>query len=152
MAPGSHRRNRRTSLSVPVDRRDFQEGVRPPQLAASSIASWRRNVALWHFSEVAGLTDDVGSWGKSGLTADFDMPPKSGFLARENRSPVDQKCSITTLIRDAAKVLSSKLIGTRLLSRLTLAHGSRGPPRGTFRSSDSSPTGRRAAIRVACRV
>jgi hypothetical protein len=80
------------------------------------------------------------------------MPPKSGFLARENRSPVDQKCSITTLIRDAAKVLSSKLIGTRLLSRLTLVHASRGAPRGTFRSSDSSPTGRRAAIRVACRV
>src|ERR1700753_4085949 len=79
------------------------------------------------------------------------MPPKSGFLARENRSPVDQKCSITTLIRDAAKVLSSKLIGTRLLSRLTLVHASRGAPRGTFRSSESSPTGRRAAIRVAGR-
>src|SRR5580692_10090572 len=30
--------------------------------------------------------------------------PKSGFLAKENRSPVDQKCSITTLIRDAAKL------------------------------------------------
>src|ERR1700682_4464937 len=37
MALGSKRRNRRTSLSVPVDRRDFQEGVRPPELAASFI-------------------------------------------------------------------------------------------------------------------
>ena len=38
MALGSKRRNRRTSSSVPVDRRDFQEGVRPPQLAASFIS------------------------------------------------------------------------------------------------------------------
>jgi hypothetical protein len=25
----------------------------------------------WHFSVVADLTDDVGSWGESGLTADI---------------------------------------------------------------------------------
>jgi hypothetical protein len=25
----------------------------------------------WHFSDVAGLTDDVRSWGQSGLTADI---------------------------------------------------------------------------------
>jgi len=39
MALGSKRRNRRTSSSLPVDRRDFQEGVGPPQLAASLICA-----------------------------------------------------------------------------------------------------------------
>src|SRR6266404_3139996 len=37
MAPGSNRRNRRTSSSVPVDRRDFQEGVRAPQRRPLSL-------------------------------------------------------------------------------------------------------------------
>src|ERR1700739_4646257 len=41
--------------SFPVGQIEFQISlrVRPPQLAASSIASWRRNVAVWHFSDMA---------------------------------------------------------------------------------------------------
>jgi hypothetical protein len=30
-----------------------------------------KDVAYWHFSDVAGLTDDVRSWGQSGLTTDI---------------------------------------------------------------------------------
>ena len=94
----------------------------------------------------ASTAGQIEGWGVEPFRA------RSRAWRRRIGLPWDQKCSITTLIRDAAKVLSSKLIGTPLLSRLTLVHASRGAPRGTFRSSDSSPTGRRAAIRVACRA
>jgi hypothetical protein len=29
----------------------------------ADLARCSANVSSWHFSEVAGLTDDVGSWG-----------------------------------------------------------------------------------------
>jgi hypothetical protein len=47
------------------------------------------NVRSWHFPDVAGLTDDVGSWGQSGLSADIAKTTRRTHLGHGLSQSID---------------------------------------------------------------
>jgi hypothetical protein len=69
------------------------------------------NVAFWHFSDVANLTDDVGSWGQSGLTADTAEATRMTLSRSVLRGHIDRPFLTLSCPNEAARdlVTSSKL-------------------------------------------